>query len=59
MLLFSDGSAIRVGELLNDSKSGKELSFPTKTITWLVFAVNTVSPDTTNIGLAEIAVFRD
>ncbi|MDH4271582.1 MAG: hypothetical protein OEW18_06355 [Candidatus Aminicenantes bacterium] len=59
VLLFSDGSAVRVGELPNDAKACKELSFPAKTIMWVVFAVDAVSTETTNAGLAEMAVFRD
>jgi hypothetical protein len=59
VLLFSDGSAVRVGELPNDAKSCKELSFPPKTITWVIFAIDAVSEETANPGLAEMAVFRD
>ncbi len=59
MLLFSDGSVVRVGELPNDAKSAKELSFPTKTVSWVVFAVDGVSEETKNVGLAEMAVFRE
>jgi hypothetical protein len=59
VLLFSDGSAVRVGEFPNDAKSCKELSFPPKTITWVVFAVDAVSKETADTGLAEMAVFRD
>ena len=59
VLLFSDGSAIRVGELPNDARSAREFVFPAKTISWVVFAVDSVSPETANVGLAEMAVFRD
>jgi hypothetical protein len=59
VLLFSDGSAVRVGELPNDAKACKELNFSPKNIMWVVFAVDTVSRETTNAGLAEMAVFRD
>jgi len=59
VLLFSDGSAVRVGELPNDAKSCKELSFSPKTVTWVIFAVDAVSKETANTGLAEMAVFRD
>jgi hypothetical protein len=59
VLLFSDGSVVRVGPLPNDAKAGKELSFPPKTVTWVVFAVDTVSEGTVNAGLSEIAVFRN
>ena len=57
MLVFSDGSTIQVGELPNDAKSCKEIAFPEKTVTWAAFFVNTVSPTTSNVGLAEFAVF--
>jgi hypothetical protein len=59
VLLFSDGSAIRVGELPNDAKAGKELIFPPRNVTWAVFVVAAVSKETANTGLAEMAVFRD
>jgi hypothetical protein len=59
VLLFSDGSSVLVGELPNDAKACKELSFPPKTVTWVVFAVDAVSKKTANTGLAEMAVFRD
>jgi hypothetical protein len=59
MLLFSDGTAIRVGELPNDARSAREIVFPPKTVSWVVFAVDTVSPETANAGLAEMAVFKD
>jgi hypothetical protein len=59
MLLFSDGSTVRVGELPNDARSCKELSFPPKSVTWVVFVVDSVSRETANVGLAEMAVFRN
>jgi hypothetical protein len=59
VLLFSDGSSILVGELPNDAKACKKLSFPPKTVTWVVFVVDAVSKETANTGLAEMAVFRD
>ena len=59
VLLFSDGSAVKVGELPNDARSAKEIVFGPKTVSWVVFAVDTVSPETSNAGLAEFAVFRD
>lgn len=59
VLLFSDGTAVRVGELPNDARSAREIVFPAKTISWVVFAVDTVSPETSNAGLAELAVFKD
>jgi hypothetical protein len=59
MLLFSDGSAIKVGELPNDARSARDVVFPAKTVSWVVFAVDAVSIETANVGLAEIAVFKD
>jgi len=59
VLLFSDGSAIKVGPLPNDGRSAREIAFPPKTISWVIFAVDTVSPETRNAGLAELAVFKD
>ena len=58
-LLFSDGSVIKVGALPNDGRSAREVAFPPKAISWVVFAVDTVSPETRNAGLAEFAVFKD
>ena len=58
-LLFSDGTAIRVGGLPNDARSAREIVFPGKTVSWVVFAVDAVSPETSNAGLAEMAVFKD
>ncbi|TRZ89008.1 hypothetical protein D4R89_06870 [bacterium] len=59
VLLFSDGSAVKVGELPNDAKSAREVSFSAKQVRWIVFAVDSVSPETSNAGLAEFAVFGD
>ena len=59
VLLFSDGSAVKVGELPNDAKSAREVSFPAKQVRWIVFAVDSVSKETSNAGLAEFAVFRE
>lgn len=58
LLVFSDGSTIKVSALPNDAESAKEIKFPTKRITWLAFFVNSVSATTENVGLAEIAVFK-
>ena len=57
ILVFSDGSTLTIGELPDDASAAKEISFPTKEVTWLMFVVNSVKPQTLNIGLAEIAVF--
>ncbi|HOW84594.1 MAG TPA: hypothetical protein P5119_04480 [Candidatus Aminicenantes bacterium] len=58
-LLFSDGSSVKVGELPNDARSAREIVFPAKRVSWVVFAADTVSPETSNAGLAEFAVFKD
>jgi hypothetical protein len=42
VLLFSDGSAVRVGELPNDARWAREIVFPAKTVTWVVFAADIV-----------------
>jgi len=58
MLVFSDGSTIRVSALPNDARSAKEIAFPEKKVIWMAFIINSVSATTTNAGLAEIAVFK-
>ncbi len=58
MLVFSDGSTIKVSSLPNDARSAREIKFPLKSVTWLAFIVDSVSSTTTNVGLAEIAVFK-
>jgi len=58
LLVFSDGSSLRVGELPNDAKSAREISFRPKKVTWLAFIIDSVSKETRNAGLAEIAVFK-
>ncbi len=57
MLVFSDGSTIRVSALPNDARSAKEIKFPVKTVTWMALIIDSVSKTTQNAGLAEIAVF--
>ena len=58
MLVFSDGSTVKVGALPNDAHAAKEISFPLKKVSWLAFIIDQVSPTTTNTGLAEIAAFK-
>jgi hypothetical protein len=58
MLVFSDGSTIKVSALPNDARSCKEIKFPVKTVSWLAFIITGVSETTKNVGLAEIAVFK-
>ncbi|HVZ97240.1 MAG TPA: hypothetical protein VG847_10220 [Chitinophagaceae bacterium] len=58
MLVFSDGSTIRVSALPNDAHAARQIKFPEKEVTWLAFVVDKVSATTTDAGLAEIAVFK-
>jgi len=58
LLIFSDGSSIKTGELPDDGRQGLEVKFPPKRVKWLIFAVNEVKRGSPNIGLSEIAVFR-
>jgi hypothetical protein len=58
LLVFSDGSTIRVEELPNDARSAREISFRPKKINWLAFIIDSVSSETRKAGLAEIAVFK-
>ena len=58
MLFFSDGTSIKVDTLPDDARKGLEIKFSAKKVKWLIFAINEVKPSTQNIGLAEIAVFR-
>ncbi len=58
MLIFSDGTSIKTGELPDDAKQGLEVKFAPKKVKWLIFVVDSVKPGCMNIGLSEIAVFR-
>jgi LmbE family N-acetylglucosaminyl deacetylase len=55
-LSFSDGSSLDVGGVPNGA-TPFDVVFPQKSVTWVRFTVNSVSPTTVNIGLAEIKVF--
>ena len=58
-ITFSDGSTIKLDRALPDTAGkGVEISFESKTIDWLKLTVTSVKPDSPNIGLSEIAVFR-
>jgi hypothetical protein len=57
MLVFSDGSTLPTGALPDDARQGVELTFPPKTVNWLLFVVTGVKKGSPNIGLAEIQVF--
>lgn len=58
VLVFSDGSSIKTKTLPDDAKQGLEITFPPKKIHWLIFIVKGVKPNSPNIGLSEIAVFK-
>lgn len=53
-LMFSDGTAIAVGELSNNGKE-TTISFPTKQITWVKLRVEEAAGE--NIGLTEFEVY--
>ena len=57
LLVFSDGTTIRVGALPDDARQGLEIRFPPKRVKWLLLAIDAVKPGTTNVGLSEMAVF--
>ncbi len=44
LLIFSDGSTIRTGELPDEAQQGLEVRFPAKRVKWLIFAVNEAKP---------------
>jgi hypothetical protein len=58
LLVFSDGTAQPVGELADDGKTGIEVTFAPKTVSWVAFFVTKVKPSTRNVGLSEITVAR-
>ena len=58
MLIFSDGSTIPTKALPDDATRGLQVTFPPKKVKWIIFAVTDVKPNSPNIGLSEIAVFR-
>lgn len=55
-LLFSDGSSVAVGALPDDG-SAFVVSFTPRRVTSLRFRVDSVSPTTSNVGLAELQAF--
>ena len=57
MLIFSDGTIIKTGELPDDAGKGLEVKFTQKKIQWLIFAVEQTKGAAQHIGLSEIAVF--
>lgn len=56
-LTFSDGSSVPVGILPNDG-TGLDVTFSSRSVTWLRFTVNSVKSSTYEVGLAEILVFQ-
>lgn len=58
-LLFSDGSVEPLRVWLSDSAQAPgEVSFPTKTVSWMKFYVDQVTVTTQNAGLSEIEVYK-
>lgn len=58
-LLFSDGSTEPLRAWLSDGALAPgEISFPPKTVTWVKFYVDKVTPNTWNVGLAEIEIYK-
>lgn len=57
-LTFSDGSSVAVGALGNAAEP-VTVDFPARTVTWVRFTVDSVSPTTVNPGLAELRVWGD
>ncbi len=58
VLVFSDGTSIQTKALPDDAKQGLDVTFPPKKIHWLIFIATKVKPNSPNIGLSEIAVFK-
>jgi hypothetical protein len=58
LLVFSDGTTLPVGELADDGKTGTEVTFAPKTISWVAFFVTKVKPSTRNVELSEITVAK-
>ena len=55
-LHFSDGSSIAVGELPSDASQGRQIAFPSKTVTWMeVRITKTLNKDA---ALSEVSVFK-
>jgi hypothetical protein len=56
---FDDGTKINVDALPDDATTPLRVAFSAKTIHWIKFTVSKASPETRNIGLAEIAVTKE
>jgi LmbE family N-acetylglucosaminyl deacetylase len=55
-LVFSDGSSVAIGPLANNG-SAKTIAFPSRSTTSVRLVVNSVSPTTKNVGLAELEIY--
>jgi len=55
-LVFSDGSSVAVGSLVNDG-SATVVSFPARVTSRVVFTVTGVSASTHNVGLSEVQAY--
>ena len=56
-LTFSSGPPVPVGALSNDG-AAVDVEFPPRTVRWVRFTINSTSPTTANVGLAELLVFE-
>jgi LmbE family N-acetylglucosaminyl deacetylase len=56
-LTFSSGASVAVGALDN-AGAALSVAVSSRSVTWVRFTVNTVSPNTYNVGLAELQVFN-
>ncbi|GAA5837713.1 hypothetical protein JCM11251_002303 [Rhodosporidiobolus azoricus] len=57
-VLFSDGSSVMVGALVNDG-GATYVNFTARTIDSMMFTVTSVSASTQNVGLSEIEVYNN
>jgi LmbE family N-acetylglucosaminyl deacetylase len=56
-LTFSSGASVAVGALDN-AGAALSVAVSSRSVTWVRFTVNSVSPTTYNVGLAELQVFN-
>lgn len=56
-LLWSDATSVAVGTLDN-AGAATDVAFPARVVTGVRFTVDAVSPETENVGLAELEVYR-
>lgn len=57
-LRFEDGTGVEFGALPNDASRGEAIAFEPRRTRTLSIRITGVSPETRNIGLAEVVVFR-